>query len=173
MEAKNLLNKAEVQANAARTQFEAFIADEGVLRLTEHYTMQAPVTRYGKCEAKLIRSRDTRSDRAFVALRLDYTNSDEYKRETTSLLDQDELSSLASALKYIFEHQQEIAAACKTYTEVTYKSRGGFEAGFYVNVDRKIGEYMSIGGQTAFLTSLAGLAMLIDDSIEKIGTFVS
>jgi hypothetical protein len=152
-----------------QTNYEIFASGHGVLRVTEHHALKRFGLKYGAMDAILIRSRDTQSNAVFVALRIEYKDTDNYTR--TEILDADELTALDAALDYIIKNKAQLVAAATAYTEVTYTSRGGFKAGLYVDLKRATGEFMVVSGETAFLHTLADLKKLVEDALFKIETF--
>jgi len=157
------------QKSASRTKYEAFTSRDGILKLTEHFALKAPRCQFGSAEMSLIRSRNTRSHEVFIALRVEYQENGDYPQRGASVLDEDELLSLASALKYMIENRKLIINGAQTYTEVNYNSRGGFAAGLYIEPsNRKTGEFMKLDGLTAFLVSLSDLAASVDEALFKI-----
>lgn len=165
---QSIMNVAAAQERASRTKLEAFAASDGFLRIAEHYPLMPPKMRYGKSEATLIRVRNTRSDEVFIGLKLVYISGDDPQRQSSAVLDGDELQSLSSAVRYIVAHQAAMTTAAETYTEVTYKSRGGLEAGFYISDDKKVGEYIVLDGELGSLASMKEFSRLVEDAMRKI-----
>lgn len=154
-----------------KTRFESFSAEDGVLRVTECYKLKAPRMQYGKCETELIRSRDTRSQKVFTALKIGYTDRDgEYPKSVSEILDEDELSSLSSALTYVVQNKSKLISTAKTYTEIKYNSRGGFVVGMYIADNKDTGEFIILEGETAFLVSLEDFQRLVDDALFTVET---
>jgi hypothetical protein len=166
---QRVVDADKTKESRSRTKYEAFTSRDGILKLTEHFALKAPRCRYGSSELVLIRSRNTRSHEVFIALRIEFEDTGDYPQRGASLLDEDELVSLASALKYMTENRKMIVEQAQTYTEVNYSSRGGFSAGIYVEpATRKTGEFMNLDGISAFLVSLNDLAASVDEALFKI-----
>lgn len=156
---------AAAQNQKARSNFEMFHASDGVLRVKEVFKLTPPILKYGRCETSVIRSRDTRTSQSVLAMHIQYK---EEHRDVSEVLDEDEIISLSTALKYIAEHRTSMVAAVETYTEVTYRSRGGFQAGIYITELHEVGEFMILSGQTAFMPNLSVLDRVVDDALFRI-----
>ncbi len=156
---------------SGQTKFEIFSSTQGILHVTEFYEIGAVAIKHGSCTVTLIRSRNTQSNATSVAVRFDYKDAN--NRKYFAILDADEIVSLDSALKYVWEHKPEMVRAAKTYTEVVYSSRGGFKAGLYISGSKEVGEYMVIGNQTVFFHSIEELRRIVDATLFKIEGFKS
>jgi hypothetical protein len=84
----------------------------------------------GKAKIKVIYYTDLISNETVSAVRFEYEVASTYGSDTKiASLDGDEIDGLIKSIKLI---QEKVFASTPTnYTEVTYKSRGGFEAGCY------------------------------------------
>jgi hypothetical protein len=157
------------RSNGAKTHYEEFAAAAGVLRVTEQFELPQPRVKYGVVDMALVRSRNTQSNDISLALRIGFTDGDGVR--WVELLDEDEVVSLESALKYILQHREELIRRARTYTEIEYRSRGGFRMGMYVAepADRRqeVGEFMAVQDQFAWFHSLAALAEVIDEALFK------
>jgi len=151
-------------AEPEKTRFEVFNARDGVLRMKEFFKLTPPLLKYGKAEAVLVRSRDTQTYETRVALNVKFQGAE---RERSVYLDEDEIASLAGALAYMQDNHAALIDMTKTYTELTYTSRGGFTAGFYVTEEKTTEGYMVIEGETAFLHSLGELCRMVDEGLFK------
>lgn len=83
-----------------------------------------------KVEIKVIHYTDLISNESVSALRFEYEVTGSYSSDTKiASLDADEIDGLIKSIKMM---QESVFTSTPTnYTEVTYQSRGGFEAGCY------------------------------------------
>ena len=83
-----------------------------------------------KAEIKVIHYTDMISNESVSSVRFEYDVASSYSTDTKiASLDADEIDGLIKSIKMIQENV--FQSAPDIYTEVTYKSRGGFEAGCY------------------------------------------
>lgn len=87
-----------------------------------------------KCELKVIHYKDLISNQKTSALKFEYEYKSSYSSDTkTALLDADEIDGLIKSIKII---QESIFPSTPSdYTEVSFRSRSGFEAGCYSKKD--------------------------------------
>ena len=77
---------------------------------------------------------DLKTNEKLNALRFEYEYSGSYSTTTKiAVLDVDEVSALQTSIKFITD--KIFPTAAQNYTEVAFKSRGGFEAGCYSKED--------------------------------------
>jgi|WetSurMetagenome_2_1015567.scaffolds.fasta_scaffold570789_1 hypothetical protein len=148
-----------------RSKFELFDAQTGCLRIKEFYKLSTPTFKYTKGEAVLIRSTDQQTWDMQIALNLKFQGAQE---ERSAYLDEDEIRTLGTALVQMRDNHAAIVRDAKTYTEVTYTSRGGVSAGFYVHEDKSSEGFIAIAGESAFLQNLTELEKVIDEALFKI-----
>lgn len=109
---------------------EQFSAKSGTLIQKVFYTIGS----FKKCELQVIEYTDLISNTKQKALKLSYDVISSYSTDTkTAVLDTDEIEGLMKSIKLIQE--QVMLTVPIEYTEVSFKSRGGFEAGCFVNKD--------------------------------------
>ena len=78
--------------------------------------------------------KDLKTNEKLNALRFEYEYSGSYSTTTKiAVLDVDEVSALQTSIKFITD--KIFPTAAQNYTEVAFKSRGGFEAGCYSKED--------------------------------------
>ena len=130
--------KYGTKTDSAKTNYETFAAADGILKITEFFDLKFPVVRFGRSTATVICSRNAQSRDTRIALRFGHKTADGY--EYGSILDEEEVVALDAALKYISANKKVIVQGAQTYTEVTYRSRGGFQAGIYVSPKKDMGE---------------------------------
>ncbi|WP_321281392.1 hypothetical protein [Marinifilum fragile] len=109
------LSNAEKFSSKSGTLIEKEFIDVGTLK---------------KAEIKIIHYSDLISNESVSALRFEYEVAGNYSSDTKiASLDADEIDGLIKSIKMI---QEKVFASTPTnYTEVTFQSRGGFEAGCY------------------------------------------
>lgn len=109
------LSNAEKFSSKSGTLIEKEFVDVGTLK---------------KAEIKVIHYTDLISSESVSALRFEYEVAGSYSSDTKiASLDADEIDGLIKSIKMM---QEKVFTSTPTnYTEVTYKSRGGFEAGCY------------------------------------------
>jgi len=109
------LSNAEKFSSKSGTLIEKEFIDVGTLK---------------KAEIKVIHYTDLISNESVSALRFEYEVAGSYSSDTKiASLDADEIDGLIKSIKMM---QEKVFTSTPTnYTEVTYKSRGGFEAGCY------------------------------------------
>jgi hypothetical protein len=85
-----------------------------------------------KAKIKVIHYKDLISYETVSAVRFEYEVASSYSTDTKiASLDADEIDGLIKSIKLM---QEKVFLSTPTnYTEVTYKSRGGFEAGCYLS----------------------------------------
>ena len=122
----------------------------------------------GKCksiEVKVLKLKDLNDGTGFSALRLEYEYVSSYSTDTKiASLDKDEIDGL---IKSIINLQTNVFTSTRDiYTEVTFKSRTGFECGAYYDVNKSIWKaYM----QLEKYDSKSNVFL----SIEELSTFLS
>jgi hypothetical protein len=92
----------------------------------------------GKCksvEVKVLKLKDLNDNSGFSALRLEYESVSSYSTDTKiASLDKDEIDGLIKSIKNL---QTNVFSTTRDiYTEVTFKSRTGFECGAYFDVSK-------------------------------------
>jgi len=109
------LSNAEKFSSKSGTLIEKEFVDVGTLK---------------KAEIKVIHYTDLISNESVSALRFEYEVAGSYSSDTKiASLDADEIDGLIKSIKMM---QESVFTSTPTYyTEVTYKSRSGFEAGCY------------------------------------------
>lgn len=109
------LSNAEKFSSKSGTLIEKEFVDVGTLK---------------KVEIKVIHYTDLISNESVSALRFEYEVTGSYSSDTKiASLDADEIDGLIKSIKMM---QESVFTSTPTnYTEVTYQSRGGFEAGCY------------------------------------------
>lgn len=109
------LSNAEKFSSKSGTLIEKEFLDVGTLK---------------KAEIKVIHYTDLISNESVSALRFEYEVAGSYSSDTKiASLDADEIDGLIKSIKMMQENV--FKSSPTNYTEVTYKSRGGFEAGCY------------------------------------------
>lgn len=89
-----------------------------------------PVGIINKTEVKVIQYSDLISNETIRAVRFEYEIVSSYSTDTkVASLDSDEIDGLIKSIKVMQE--KVFTSTPINYTEVTFKSRGGFEAGCY------------------------------------------
>jgi hypothetical protein len=161
---------------AGGTNYERFARAPGVLFVTEYYGLPAPTIEPGVVEIVLVRSTNTLTNTLSVALRISFMNDG--RCYAIAFLDEDEIKSLELALKYIIKEQAGLTESLKTYTGIEYRSRGGFEMGFFANPKWKaLGrafnseQFMGVGGTKVFLPDFREFANSVDEALFKLETF--
>lgn len=87
-----------------------------------------------KCEVKVIHFTDLISNQKTSAVKFEYEYKSTYSSDTKSaVLDADEIDGLIKSIKIIQE--KVLPATAANYTEVSFRSRSGFEAGCYSKKD--------------------------------------
>lgn len=88
-----------------------------------------------KCELKVIHYTDLVSNQKASALKFEYVHKSSYSSDTkAAVLDADEIDGLIKSIRII---QERIFPSTPTdYTEVSFRSRSGFEAGCYSKQDK-------------------------------------
>lgn len=91
-----------------------------------------PIGTIKKCEIQVIEYTDLISNTKTKALKLTYDVVSSYSTDTkTAVLDTDEIDGLMKSIKLM---QDKVMLTVPTdYTEVSFRSRGGFEAGCFVS----------------------------------------
>lgn len=118
-------------------------------------------------DVKVLKYKDLNSGVSKSALRFEYTYKSSYTSTTkVTSLDLDEIDGLIISIKNLQENV--FTSSKESYTEVTYRSRTGFETGAYYSPDKKkwtgyiqVSEYdrdslvfISVEDLTTFLTLL-------------------
>jgi hypothetical protein len=88
-----------------------------------------------KCEIKVVNYTDLISNTKTAALKLEYAVATTYGSDTkVAVLDADEIDGLMKSIKIMQE--KVMVSTPELYTEVSFRSRGGFEAGCFVSKDK-------------------------------------
>lgn len=86
-------------------------------------------------EIMVLKLKDLNSSKSLNALRFEYVYKSSYSSDTkVKSLDSDEIDGLVKTLKKL---QEVFLTEREIYTEVSFKSRTGFEAGAFFDVDKK------------------------------------
>lgn len=114
------------------TQAEQFSAQSGVL--IEKQFIQVGTIK--GVSARVVKYKDLNSGNSKSALRFEYEYKSQYTTDTKiASLDVDEIEGLIKSIK---NFQSSVFTETRSvYTEVTYRSRTGFEAGAYYEVEKK------------------------------------
>ena len=111
------LSNAEVFSAKSGTLMQKEFVDIGTLK---------------KCEIKVIYFTDLISNTKQSALKFEYEVASSYSTDTkAAILDPDEIDGLMKSIKLMQE--KVIPTTPTNYTEVSYRSRGGFEAGCFTS----------------------------------------
>lgn len=87
-----------------------------------------------KCKIQIAKFEDLISNQKTSAVRFEYDYVSSYSRDTKlALLDADEIDGLVKSLKLI--QDKVLPTSSSNYTEVSYRSRSGFEAGCFSKKD--------------------------------------
>ena len=93
-------------------------------------------------EVKVLKIKDLNDDKTISALRFEYEAVGKYSSDTKiAMLDIDEIEGLVISIKNI--QSKVFPSTPETYTEVTYRSRSGFEAGAFYS-DSKWKTYLKL-----------------------------
>jgi hypothetical protein len=113
------------------TQAEQFSAQAGTLMERQFID----VGRVKGVDVKVLKYKDLKDGTERSALRFEYEYKSSYASDTKiTSLDSDEIDGLIKSIKNL---QTNVFPSTRTiYTEVTFKSRTGFEAGAYFSVDK-------------------------------------
>jgi len=107
---------------------EVFSAKSGTLMQKEF----VEIGTLKKCEIKVIYFTDLISNTKQSALKFEYDVASSYSTDTkAAILDPDEIDGLMKSIKLMQE--KVIPTTPTNYTEVSYRSRGGFEAGCFTS----------------------------------------
>ncbi len=86
-------------------------------------------------EVKVLKLKDLNDGTMRTALRLEYEYKSSYTSDTKiASLDSDEIDGLIKSINNL--QANVFTSTRETYTEVTFKSRTGFEAGAYYDIDK-------------------------------------
>lgn len=166
--ANSALADKSVESKDTTTRFESFSSKHGVIRIKEMYPLPAIPSQYGTAEAELVRLTNVRDQDSSIALAISYTGSGKYDRELREVIDEDEFDSLADAIAYVIANKDSISKQAVAYTEVEYRSRGGFRAGFYYSPsDSKGNSYIGVSHETVFLNSISDFQGVVKAAKEK------
>jgi hypothetical protein len=114
---QDLESKTNVFANQSGTLIKKEFEDIGTLK---------------KLEVRVLSLTDLITNESISSVRLELEKSSSYSSDKKiAVLDSDEIESLKTSMEII--KNQIFPSAPKNYTEVTYKSRGGFEAGCFLS----------------------------------------
>lgn len=87
-----------------------------------------------KCELKVLHYTDLNSNQKTSALKFEYEYKSSYSSDTkAAVLDADEIDGLVKSIKII--QDKIFPSTPANYTEVSFRSRSGFEAGCYSKKD--------------------------------------
>jgi hypothetical protein len=114
-----------------KTQAEQFSTQSGVLMERQFYE----IGKVKGLEVKVLKFKDLNSGTTKSSLRFEYMYKSSYSNDTKiAALDTDEIDGLIKSIKNL---QTNVFPSTKdVYTEVTFSSRTGFEAGAYYNVEK-------------------------------------
>jgi hypothetical protein len=121
-----LINSIQAQSISKASELsntEQFSSKEGALLKREIIK----VGNLKKAEVQVLHMTDLISSESLSAIRLKYETSGSYSRTKIAVLDSDEITGLKKSIE-IMENQV-LTSVPINYTEVTFRSRGGFEAG--------------------------------------------
>jgi hypothetical protein len=91
-----------------------------------------PIGTVKKCDIKVMEYTDLITNSKEKALKLSYDVASSYSTDTkTAILDTDEIEGLMKSIKLMTESV--MLTIPTDYTEVSFKSRGGFEAGCFLS----------------------------------------
>lgn len=113
------------------TQAEQFSSQSGILMERQFYD----IGKAKALEVKVLKFKDLNSGSTKSSLRFEYAYKSSYSSDTKiAALDADEIDGLIKSIKNL---QTNVFTSTKeVYTEVTFTSRTGFEAGAYFNTDK-------------------------------------
>jgi hypothetical protein len=118
-------NKSQAKEQE-ESKAEKFSAKAGTLMQKEFLE----IGKIKKCEIKVVHYTDLVSSENTSALKFEFEYVSNYSSDTKSaVLDVDEIDGLIKSIKLIQE--KTFPSTPTNYTEVSFKSRGGFEAGCY------------------------------------------
>ena len=101
-----------------------------------------PIGEVAKCKIQVISFKDLLDGRKITAIEFEYEYRGSYGADTKiAVLDADELDAFLASIRVIREKVMPVAAT--KYTEVSFKSRGGFMAGCFSKKDKWTG-YMKL-----------------------------
>lgn len=113
------------------TQAELFSTQSGTLIEKRFIT----IGKVNGIEVQVIKYKDLNSGAEKSALRFEYEYKSSYSSDTkVAVLDMDEIDGLIKSMKNIQENV--FPSARENYTEITYHSRSGFEAGTYFSTSQ-------------------------------------
>ncbi len=117
---------AQVEKEKERSNAEKFSDKSGTLIQKEFID----VGDLKKCKIQIAKFTDLVSNQKTSAVRFEYSSVSSYSSDTKlALLDADEIDGLIKSLKLIQE--KVIPTTATSYTEVSFRSRSGFEAGCF------------------------------------------
>lgn len=117
---------AQQKEDSPKSKAEIFSQKSGTL-IKKEYERIATVA---KCEYSVVTYTDLISNEKAKAVKIEYEHVGKYSTDTKiAVLDSDELDGLIKSLKIILENIAKTTP--ENYTEVIFRSRGGFEAGAY------------------------------------------
>lgn len=114
----------------ASTQAEEFSAQSGTL-------MERAFVDIGtvkNLKVRVLKIKDLISSKEVNALRFEYETGGTYGSTKIASLDSDEIDGLVKSIKAL--QNSVFTSTREVYTEVTFKSRSGFQAGAYFSVDK-------------------------------------
>jgi hypothetical protein len=158
------------------TKLEAFNSNKGKLLIRDRYRLGEVPVSLGSVEisALVIYEPGKESDR-IKGLRIEVTEAGRLERSNTSFLDLDEIAAVSQSLSYMSDLASK--SDQKEYTEVSFKTKGDFDIGFFKSSGRPSnGAYVasgSIGKVTAFLPSLQSLSAvknILDSGLALLNT---
>ena len=151
------------------TQFETFSSKEGSLLMKEYYKQGTISAMGGRIDFNLIRQTSLQDKKSVVGLRLETNPSGRFY---ASVLDVDEIQSLANAIAYIKSNQDTLMnrGGEKAYIEVRYKSRGGLELTMFESKKEGYGLAMKVGGHQIYpdIDKLDEMDRILRSSLETI-----
>lgn len=163
--------KAPQPADVAKpaTRFEEFSSATGAVLVMESFPLGDLPVKYGAGTVALRRMTHLESGLSKFGLRFTYDEGGRYSRERSEFVDEDEIDGLASALEYLRSNRGRATKEAKTYSEFTYRSRGGFRVGYYVEPTKQaVGDYITVGASSVFPHSLDPIATMVAAAQRKI-----
>lgn len=113
-----------LEVKKSQSKLETFTSKSGTL-IKQEFT---DIGQVKSCKVQVLKVKDLITGESFSGVRLEVSTT--YSEKST-LLDSDELTGLLNSLTLI---KDKILPTTPTiYTEIVYKSRGGFQAGCYSN----------------------------------------
>ena len=119
------------------TKAQAFIARKGALVMKEFHPIAKVESDYiGHLQIEtlvftMMKGRQVERTLGVKVTTVSFSNN--YRQESVSLIDLDEVSELLDGLRYLHEKQEQLlASSISDYTELNYTTNGSFRVGFYL-----------------------------------------